>query len=73
MYLIHKKTYKTAICLFLGFVFVGKGLQVWRLRSLFLLLLLYHTRIFLIGEGIEELKNLIRRLQRPANKRKNYF
>ena len=53
MYLIHKKTYKTAICLFLGFVFVGKGLQVWRLRSLFLLLLLYHTNFFLIEEGVE--------------------
>ena len=47
-----QKTYKTAICLF-GLLFVGKGLQVWRLRSLFLLLLLYHTNFFLIEEGVE--------------------
>ena len=72
MYFVHKKPIKQLSVCF-GLLFVGKGLQVWRLRSLFLLLLLYHTRIFLIGEGIEELKNLIRRLQRPANKRKNYF
>ena len=71
MYFVHKKPIKQLSVCF-GLLFVGKGLQVWRLRSLFLLLL-YHTKIFLIGEGIEELKNLIRRLQRPANKRKNYF
>lgn len=52
MYLIHKNPIKQlSICF--GLLFVGKGLQVWRLRSLFLLLLLYHIRIFLIGEGIE--------------------
>ena len=67
MYFVHKKPIKQLSVCF-GLLFVGKGLQVWRLRSLFLLLL-YHTKIFLIGEGIEELKNLIRRLQRPANKR----
>ena len=66
MYFVHKKPIKQLSVCF-GLLFVGKGLQVWRLRSLFLLLL-YHTKIFLIGEGIEELKNLIRRLQRPANK-----
>ena len=65
MYFVHKKPIKQLSVCF-GLLFVGKGLQVWRLRSLFLLLL-YHTKIFLIGEGIEELKNLIRRLQRPAN------
>ena len=67
MYFVHKKPIKQLSVCF-GLLFVGKGLQVWRLRSLFLLLL-YHTKIFLIREGIEELKNLIRRLQRPANKR----
>ena len=67
MYFVHKKPIKQLSVCF-GLLFVGKGLQVWRLRSLFLLLL-YHTKIFLIGEGIEELKNLIRRLQRPAKKR----
>ena len=67
MYFVHKKPIKQLSVCF-GLLFVGKGLQVWRLRSLFLLLL-YHTKFFLIGEGIEELKNLIRRLQRPANKR----
>ena len=51
MYFVHKKPIKQLSVCF-GLLFVGKGLQVWRLRSLFLLLL-YHTRIFLIGEGIE--------------------
>ena len=52
MYFVHKKPIKQLSVRF-GLLFVGKGLQVWRLRSLFLLLLLYHTRIFLIGEGME--------------------
>ena len=72
MYFVHKKPIKQLSVCF-GILFVGKGLQVWRLRSLFLLLLLYHTDFFLIEEGVEEIKNLIRRLQRPANRRKNYF
>ena len=55
MYFVHKKPIKQLSVCF-GLLFVGKGLQVWRLRSLFLLLLLYHTNFFLIEEGVEELK-----------------
>ena len=52
MYFVHKKPIKQLSVCF-GLLFVGKGLQVWRLRSLFLLLLLYHTNFFLIEGGVE--------------------
>lgn len=45
MYFVHKKPIKQLSVCF-GLLFVGKGLQVWRLRSLFFIAIIPHQFFF---------------------------
>ena len=45
MYFVHKKPIKQLSFCF-GLLFVGKGLQVWRLRSLFFIAIIPHQFFF---------------------------